>query len=291
MKTLPDLNYLKYFYFVAKLGGFTRAANFLNVQQPVVSRAIKLLEDEFSCKLLERQRKSIILTEDGKQVFQRCEPLFNSAQSISEYFEQTHDKVSEITLACSDSLSTGLIERVLHKLNRDFPKLILIHHSGSANTFINDIQSGKLDMGLFFNVPKLPPDLVKSKILDADFYYLIKSSLKKDSSVLDNFIATTSQKYESPQQLPLYKKYRQANKNAVVSFASNSSTARLMSVKNGLGVTILPKFMVKNELEKGSLATLLQPEKMGLYLIERNSSYRSNVKNSLISIVKEIVMG
>lgn len=72
-----DLNYLKYFYFVVKENGFTKAAEKLGVQQPVVSRAVKILEQEFKCHLLERQRKQVLLTSEGNEVYRYCQIIFN----------------------------------------------------------------------------------------------------------------------------------------------------------------------------------------------------------------------
>ena len=56
-----DLNYLRYFYYVVKYNGFTRAGEKLLIQQPVISRAVKLLESQIGEKLIERQRKQVVL--------------------------------------------------------------------------------------------------------------------------------------------------------------------------------------------------------------------------------------
>jgi DNA-binding transcriptional LysR family regulator len=289
MNPMPDLNYLKYFYYVAKLGGFTKAAEELNVQQPVVSRAIKLLEEESHCKLLERQKKTIILTDEGKQVFTYCETLFNSAKNISDFLDQRNNQQRQISIACSDSLSFGLIEKIILQLKKDHPGLIINHYSGSAPNYIDDIQSGKVDMGFFFNLPKIPNDLSKLKIANVDFYYVIKSNKKTDPDTLNSFIATNSHNYESPLDLPLFKKYISYNKKAQIHFASNSSITRKTSVLNGLGVSILPSFMVNYEIKKGILATIHQPEKLSLYVLERNSSFRSPLKILIMDTIRDIV--
>ncbi len=49
-----DLTNLKYFSAVADTGSFSRAAISLNMAQPSISRAVKLLEEEFGQLLLER---------------------------------------------------------------------------------------------------------------------------------------------------------------------------------------------------------------------------------------------
>ncbi len=59
-----DLTNLKYFSAVADAGSFSRAAISLNMAQPSISRAVKLLEEEFGQRLLERNGRGVRLTGD-----------------------------------------------------------------------------------------------------------------------------------------------------------------------------------------------------------------------------------
>ncbi|MBZ9817678.1 LysR family transcriptional regulator [Mesorhizobium sp. CA7] len=52
-----EISQVKYFLAVAKELNFTRAAEQCNVTQPALSRAIKLLEDEFGGPLFHRERR------------------------------------------------------------------------------------------------------------------------------------------------------------------------------------------------------------------------------------------
>ncbi len=289
MNSKLDLNYLKYFYYVAKENGFTKAAEKLHVQQPVVSRAVKLLEQELKCHLLERQRKNVILTKDGMEIFNYCRTIFETVDSIEEHFSSKNLKSQSLSLACSDSLSFGLIETIFSVFRKQDPHFRLTHQTGSASLFLNDIESGKIDIGMFFNVPTLPTNLVKTKLVEVDFYYVVKSNLKTKKEVLNSYIATISQTHSNSEELPLFKKYHSYNKSAFVSFVSNSSITRKSCVLKGQGVSVLPEFMIREELAKGILSPIHKPERLSLYLIERQSSYRSIIKNQLVSEIKRIV--
>ncbi len=284
-----DLNYLKYFYYVAKENGFTRAAERLHVQQPVVSRAVKLLEKDLGVHLLERQRKNVILTKDGESLYLECQKIFGTISQIQDRFSSKEERDHKLSVACSDSLSFGLIETLFSVFRKTNPQFHFTHQTGSASLFLNDIESGKVDLGIFFNTPSLPRNLVKSKIADIDFHFVVKDSLKNNIETLNSYIATYSPSHLTPEELPLFKKYLGHNKNAFISLVSNSSTTRKACVQKGQGVSILPEFMIREELKRGGFATLYKPEKLGLYLIERQSSYRSAVKNKLVSAIKDIV--
>lgn len=290
MSNSPDVNYLKYFYYVAKLEGFTKAAQILKVQQPVVSRAVKLLEESLGCRLLERQKKKIVLTHEGKKVFDQCELIFKTLDKIPEIIDSNHEQDNYVfSFVSSDSLSHGLLEKLIKKLKKDFPNVIFHHQSGSIKNFLEDINSGAIEMGFFFNVPKLPAGLLKTKLVDLDFHYVVRKEDKADKKVINSFIATISTSHESPNELPLFKKYKSSIKDANVEIISNSSITRKSLVQNGLGATILPHFMVYQELNRGSFVTLLKPETLSLYIVERQGSYRTKLKAALIKVVMEIV--
>ena len=289
MQTSVDLNYLRYFYFVAKENGFTKAAEKLGVQQPVVSRAVKILEQEFKCHLLERQRKQVLLTAEGLEVYNYCRVIFDAVENLNQQVTAKNIKSHALSLACSDSLSLGLIDSLFTVLRKQNSQLKLTHHTGSAALFLDDIEKGDIDMGIFFNVPSLPTTLVKTKLADIDFHFVVKAKLKDNKDVLDSYIATNSQSFEKAEDLPLYKKYHSHNKTSAISFISSSSITRKACVLKGQGVSILPEFMIREEMDKGALVPLHKPEKLGLYLVERQSSYRNPIKNQLVAEIRNIV--
>ncbi|MBE6706174.1 MAG: LysR family transcriptional regulator [Ruminococcaceae bacterium] len=63
-------DYYKIFYYVAKCGSFTQAANILINSQPNLTRAIKSLEAGLGCTLLERTTKGVTLTEEGEKLYE-----------------------------------------------------------------------------------------------------------------------------------------------------------------------------------------------------------------------------
>lgn len=69
------LDQLRYFQAVCKYDGVSRAAEVLNISQPSVSNAIANLEKEFGVELFTRQRKRLLLTEEGRVMSELAEKL------------------------------------------------------------------------------------------------------------------------------------------------------------------------------------------------------------------------
>ena len=73
MKT--NLELYKVFYYVAKNGNITQAANELMVSQPAVSKSIKTLEDQINTPLFIRKRDGVQLTDAGSTLYKKIKHM------------------------------------------------------------------------------------------------------------------------------------------------------------------------------------------------------------------------
>src|SRR5258706_5974754 len=64
-----ELRHFRYFSAVAVFGSFSKAAGYLNLTQPALSRQIRDLEDELGVLLLNRNKKRIALTSAGESFY------------------------------------------------------------------------------------------------------------------------------------------------------------------------------------------------------------------------------
>lgn len=282
----PDLNYLKQFYYVVKHNGFTSAAKELHVQQPVVSRAIKLLEQQVGHHLIERQKKQIILTREGMQLYTYCQKLFAITEEIKHFVEDSHGLVSkEISFASTDSLTGNVLSVLFKNVQQVFCDTKIHHYVGNIQLFIDKLQRGELDYAIYFNVPSLPQDLNKSKLCIVDFCYVAKSSLSGDMA----YLAATDIQVPAKEELPFYKRVLKKYPKAQIMISSNSSVVRRELALQGRGIALLPRFLVKNDLESKKLKTVLPSEQLPLFLIERKSYVRNKLQRELLSTLTKLV--
>lgn len=77
-------DYYRIFYYVAKYGSFTQAANMLLNNQPNITRAMKALESELGCTLFLRTNKGVTLTPEGEALYAHISLAFEHIQTGEE---------------------------------------------------------------------------------------------------------------------------------------------------------------------------------------------------------------
>ncbi len=110
-----NYEYYKIFYYVAKNKNVTKAANELNISQPAISRVIKSLEEQLNIKLFIRDRKGVILTQEGNELYK----LISSEISNIIKAENTFSKIinnNTIKIATNKTYLNYLINN--HKIDK-----------------------------------------------------------------------------------------------------------------------------------------------------------------------------
>ncbi|WP_252899474.1 LysR family transcriptional regulator [Lactococcus fujiensis] len=80
-----EIRILRYFWTVATVGTFSKAAELLYITQPTLSRQIKELE-ELDTQLFIREGRKVILTEDGQFLKIKAEEILTLESNTSRVF-------------------------------------------------------------------------------------------------------------------------------------------------------------------------------------------------------------
>src|SRR6185369_15469244 len=81
MRNTLDSRQLLAFAAVARRGSFTLAAKDLFLTQSAVSHAMKALETEVGCRLLDRVGKRVLMTQAGEQFLRHAEKILTEMES------------------------------------------------------------------------------------------------------------------------------------------------------------------------------------------------------------------
>ncbi|MBR4158605.1 MAG: LysR family transcriptional regulator, partial [Spirochaetia bacterium] len=93
-----NLYHLKTFYFTAKYKSLTKAAEFLCITQPAVTKQIKQLQSHYNLKFLDIIGKKVILTDAGLNLYTIAERIFDmesqAEEAIKDFQEYNKGKIS-----------------------------------------------------------------------------------------------------------------------------------------------------------------------------------------------------
>lgn len=146
IKHIRVLNYLYYFYVVAKNGSFSRAAEQLFLTQGAISKQINTLEEILKVKLLNRESRGVTLTPSGQLFLEKITPFIESLPSTIQQV-QNHSETNVVSIICTEAVAHYWLSPLVYRFNHDYPE-ISIHIT--SNNHLNADMINSFDFGILF---------------------------------------------------------------------------------------------------------------------------------------------
>ncbi len=148
-----ELRTLEYFMAVAREESITRAAEKIPITQPALSRAIKLLEDEFGKKLFIREKYSVKLTTDGLAFFQHAQELLSLAHKMESKFKNPDSVYGDVYIGCAESDAMKYVARAAKSVLARYPDVRFSLYSGNIEDLSYRLDKGLLDFYVTLQTP------------------------------------------------------------------------------------------------------------------------------------------
>ena len=141
-----NLNLLKYFYEVVSIGNITKASEKLLVSQPAITKAIKELEEELNTKLLKRNKKGVIPTEEGQILYEHTKNMFNDLNTTLNILETTKNNELNLYIGATTTNFINYVKDGLNEFKNKYPN-VHIHIVLEEPKILNDMKRlNKLDI-------------------------------------------------------------------------------------------------------------------------------------------------
>ena len=284
------LRHLQIFRTVCRTGSITEAAIKMNMTQPAVSLAVKELESFYQTKLFERRNRRIYLTEPGQE-------LLPYAETILSQFEESVDILRReelpgscrlgVNVTAAETRLTGLLLRIQER----FPGLKLTVQVGNSDIIEKMLAQNEIDFAI---IDRLPGE--SSWI--THLLYTEPMSIVSGSSC--PFASLTVAELSRAQLLLREKgSGSRAVIDAVFSrhgcqyipFAeSTSSSALIRMAEAGLGLAILSRDLVKEDVHDGRLTEISLTDDTFLrryYLIWHRNKYLTRTADAVAALIQE----
>ena len=247
-----DWDKLKIFHAVAEASSFTKAATILNLSQSAISRQIQSLEYELKIKLFERHARGLVLTDNGKYLFQTAHEVIAKLKDVEATFSDEKDKLKgKLTVTTVVSFGTTWLTPRIKEFMDLHPEIEveLIFDDREL-----DLSTRQADVAIRMRRPK-QLNLIQKKFVDFNYHiygsneYLEKNGYPKILKDLDKHKFITYGKgapspvYNPDWVLKLGAKEGKKRKSVM---KVNSVYGLLLAVQSGVGLAALPDYITHN---------------------------------------------
>jgi DNA-binding transcriptional LysR family regulator len=149
-----DITKLKTFVAVADLGSFSKASEMLYITQPAVTQQIKSLERMVGAKLFQRQGGRIVLTEEGKRIYELAKALLKDYENLVEEMAKIKkDFKDSLFVGISTTLSEYKVPELLVEFHSQMPGISIRAFVENSQQIEEGLSSGVLNIGIIEREP------------------------------------------------------------------------------------------------------------------------------------------
>jgi len=247
-----ELRHLKYFLAVAEELSFTKASEKLFISQPPLSRQIMELEEELQARLFNRNNKRVELTEAGKYFEKEVRELFQNLERITIKTKKIAENVSgEFRIAYISSIYSSVISDLIKHLKEQFPYVNFKLFEISTTKQISALEQGKIELGIIRSPIKSPK--IKAQLWFKDGFSVVYNKnliqIKSEEEIpklKDETFVFFNKDYAPHYHDVLLELCAFYGFEPQVVHESNNINSIVQLVKNGLGISIVPSNIAKN---------------------------------------------
>ena len=170
-----DFGQLRAFVAVAEALNFTRAAEKLGVSSSALSQLVRSLEERVGVRLLQRNTRSVSLTEAGDRLFQRVKPAVEElGAALGQTSHLREQPVGLVRIHCFRTAADLYVRPILRSFNETYPEVVL---DITVDDEVVDVVEGRFDAAIRIGevierdmvAVRLGPDLRQVAVASPDY--------------------------------------------------------------------------------------------------------------------------
>lgn len=251
---------LQVFECVARLGNFTAASRELHITQPTVSMQMKKLEECLNTRLFEQVGRQIHLTYEGRAFLKTCRDIFGCVTNFDEHIANRIETVSGPLKFAGVTTTEYFVPVLLGVFKKLYPQVNFSLSILDRENLFRRLQENLDDLYLIDQVPKnieveaIP--FIKNPLVivaSSDHPLARRKHLSMESLQKETFLLREP---TSGTRIALKRFLESQSITLNIGMELSSNEALKQAVANNMGLSILSKYCVARECERGELAEL-----------------------------------
>lgn len=280
-----SLSSYRIFYTVANTGNISKAAKELYISQPAISKSIQKLEDSVGCRLFSRSSRGVVLTDEGKLLYDHVRTAFETLTLGEEKLKRSIELgVGHLKIGVSSTLCKYLLLPYLKEFIRQNPHISISISCQSTNETLKLLEDNKIDIGLIgrpANLKNIHFDFLEEIedcfVATKDYLHNLQARGVDKDTIFSNATLMMLDKNNMSRQY--IDEYLQENQIQVRDTIDISDMDLLIDfARIGAGVACVIKNFIRNDLANGTLAEI--PLDVPIARREVGFAYRTNAKPS-----------
>ncbi|MCB1504534.1 MAG: LysR family transcriptional regulator [Hyphomicrobiaceae bacterium] len=268
-----DWDKLRIFHAAAEAGSFTHAGDTLHMSQSAVSRQVSALEKDLKISLFHRHARGLVLTEQGEMLYRTVAEVMNKLHTVETLLSDTTTKPSgELRVTAATGLGTVWVTQRLREFLELYPEVRIDLNLNDEQV---DLSMRAADVGLWTREPD-QADLIRRPLFSmkvrayASTQYIRRFGAPTTLQSLDNHRIVSYSGVPS-QHLAAITWIESVGRDGqpprVPVFRANSVVALKYAVRSGIGIGMIPDYMVEEESDLVTVLTEIDPPTLPILFV------------------------
>ncbi|MDA8188450.1 MAG: LysR family transcriptional regulator [Dehalococcoidales bacterium] len=291
-----QLGQLEAFIEVARQGNITRSAEALYLTQPSVTDRIKALEDEVGDKLFKRVKHGVALTDAGKTYLPYVQrAMQNLADGKTAVNNLREAKQGNLRLGSSSFMSMYILPNLLRRFAMEFPGVFVAVRTGHTEDILDMVLREEVQIGL--NLAIKHPDIETITLLEDELVLVAAPShpfSNRATVTMEDVAREGVVAFDSTTSYYTWVNSIFVNAGLALKgrFEMDSVETAKRIVQEGLGISLLPRTSVENEISLGTLKTVpitdSPPMKRELLAIYLRAGGLGGIAQAFLKVARQI---
>lgn len=292
-----SLRQLKAFVLVVENKSFTKAAKRLYMTQPAISAQIKALEERLEVQLMERNDKSVVLTEAGQLFYEEAGKILQLYEGFMEAIDELKGiRRGRLLLSASTIPGEYVLPMLMGEFGREYPGIQLCLKIADTGVVVQQLIDRDIDLGII-GAPVKHETISLSEFI-RDELIIIGPAIEghRDLELTPGELVASKLILREPDSGTRMMFYEKLENNGVdperlqVVMELGSTRAIITAVESGLGLSVVSRLSALDALQLGKVREVkvrgIGSLERSLYLAWNHNRYISYSARALLEYLE-----